>query len=132
MANTQTQAAGAAVAEAAEGGLLDQILTQSKVARSDSERTRARDLIAELVAQVSEGAMTVSKDAITALDARIAEIDRVLSDQLSAVMHAPEFQQLEGSWRGLKYLVDNSETSSSSSTVISGPLRGAYGAGSDE
>lgn len=111
MANTQTQAAGAAVAEAAEGGLLDQILTQSKVARSDSERSRARDLIAELVAQVSEGAMTVSKDAITALDARIAEIDRLLSDQLSAVMHAPEFQQLEGSWRGLKYLVDNSETS---------------------
>ncbi|ODU38099.1 MAG: EvpB family type VI secretion protein [Lysobacteraceae bacterium SCN 69-48] len=111
MANTETLAAPAAAAEAAEGGLLDQILTQSKIARSDSERTRARDLIAELVAQVSDGAMTVSKDAIGALDARIAEIDRVLSDQLSAVMHAPEFQQLEGSWRGLKYLVDNSETS---------------------
>jgi type VI secretion system protein ImpC len=111
MANTETKAAGAAVAEAAEGGLLDQILTQSKIARSDSERSRARDLIAELVAQVSDGAMTVSKDAITAIDARIAEIDRVLSEQLSSVMHAPEFQQLEGSWRGLKYLVDNSETS---------------------
>ena len=113
MANTETQAAGAAAAEAAEGGLLDQILTQSKIARSDSERTRARDLIAELVAQVSDGAMTVSQDAIAALDARIAEIDRVLSEQLSAVMHAPEFQQLEGSWRGLKYMVDNSETSTS-------------------
>ena len=111
MANTETQAAGAAAAEAVEGGLLDQILTQSKIARSDTERTRARDLIAELVAQVSDGALTVSNDAITAIDARIAEIDRVLSEQLSAVMHAPEFQQLEGSWRGLKYLVDNSETS---------------------
>ena len=95
MANTETQAAGAATAEAVEGGLLDQILTQSKIARSDSERSRARDLIAELVAQVSDGAMTVSKDAITAIDARIAEIDRVLSEQLSAVMHAPEFQQLD-------------------------------------
>jgi hypothetical protein len=111
MANTETQAAGAAAAEAADGGLLDQILTQSKIARSDTERTRARDLIAELVSQVSDGAMVVSKDAIGALDARIAEIDRVLSEQLSSVMHAPEFQQLEGSWRGLKYLVDNSETS---------------------
>ena len=47
MANTETLAAPAAAAEAAEGGLLDQILTQSKIARSDSERTRARDLIAE-------------------------------------------------------------------------------------
>ena len=111
MANTETQAASSTTAEAAEGGLLDQILTQSKIARSDTERSRARDLIAELVAQVSDGAMVVSKDAIGALDARIAEIDRVLSDQLSEVMHAPEFQQLEGSWRGLKYLVDNSETS---------------------
>ena len=111
MANTETQAAGAAAAEAAEGGLLDQILTQSKIARSDTERTRARDLIAELVSQVSDGAMVVSKDAIGALDARIAEIDRVLSEKLSSVMHAPEFQQLAGSWRGLKYLVDNSETS---------------------
>ena len=45
MANTEPQAAGAAVAEAAEGGLPDQILTQSKIARSDSERSRARDLI---------------------------------------------------------------------------------------
>ena len=89
MANTETQAAGAAAAEAADGGLLDQILTQSKIARSDTERTRARDLIAELVAQVSDGAMVVSKDAIGALDARIAEIDRVLSEQLSAVLHAP-------------------------------------------
>ena len=52
MANTETQAATSATAEAAEGGLLDQILTQSKIARSDTERTRARDLIAELVAQV--------------------------------------------------------------------------------
>ena len=43
MANTETQAAGAATAEAVEGGLLDQILTQSKIARSDSERSRARE-----------------------------------------------------------------------------------------
>ena len=94
--------------------LLNEVLQNTdKIARSDSERTRARDLIAELVAQVSDGAMTVSQDAIAALDARIAEIDRVLSEQLSAVMHAPEFQQLEGSWRGLKYMVDNSETSTS-------------------
>ncbi|MEZ0469735.1 type VI secretion system contractile sheath large subunit [Luteimonas salinilitoris] len=111
MAKTETQAAPVATAEAAEGGLLEQILTQTKIAKTDSERTRARDLIAELVNQVTEGALVVSKDAITALDARIAELDRLLSDQLSAIMHLPDFQRMEGSWRGLKYMVDNSETS---------------------
>ena len=110
MAETQTQNAAAA-AEAAEGSLLDKIISKSRIARSDSDRDRARDLIGELVNQVMDGQMTVSSDAITALDARIADIDRLLSDQLSAIMHAPQFQQLEGSWRGLKYLVDNSETS---------------------
>ncbi|ALN91486.1 type VI secretion system contractile sheath large subunit [Lysobacter gummosus] len=111
MANTESQAAPAAAVEAAEGGLLEQILTQTKIAKTDTERARARDLMAELVAQVTDGALVVSKDAITALDARIAEIDRLLSEQLSAVMHMEDFQRMEGSWRGLKYMVDNSETS---------------------
>jgi type VI secretion system protein ImpC len=111
MASTQNEAAkGTAVAEQ-EGSLLDSILSQSRVARTDSERDRTRDLIAELVNQVTEGQISISSDAIASLDARIADIDKLLSDQLSAVMHAPEFQKLEGSWRGLKYLVDNSETS---------------------
>jgi type VI secretion system protein ImpC len=44
------------------------------------------------------------------LDARIERIDHLLSVQLSAIMHAPEFQKLEGTWRGLHYLVRNTET----------------------
>lgn len=111
MATTQTEAAPAATAQATEGSLFDQILSQSRIAKSDAEKNRAKDLIAELVSQVTEGAMVVSKDAITSLDARIADIDKLISDQLSAIMHMADFQQMEGSWRGLKYLVDNSETS---------------------
>src|SRR5699024_12606952 len=45
------------------------------------------------------------------LDARVAELDRMISEQLSAVMHAPEFQQLESSWRGLHYLCEQTSTS---------------------
>lgn len=111
MANAEAQAATAVAPAAEEGGLLDEILARSKIAKSDFERERARDLIAELVNQVTAGQLTISKDAITALDERVADLDKLISDQLSAVMHAPEFQQLEGTWRGLKYLVDNSETS---------------------
>jgi len=55
--------------------------------------------------------MTVSKDAEAMITARIAQIDHLLSIQLNEVLHHPTFQKLEGSWRGLKYLMDNSETS---------------------
>jgi len=105
------QSASSADAAAQETSLLDNILSNSRIARTDSEKSRARDLIAELVAQVTAGELTISRDAIAAIDARIAQLDSLLSDQLSAVMHAPEFQSLEASWRGLKYLVDSSETS---------------------
>jgi type VI secretion system protein ImpC len=109
---TQTPAAVAAP-EAAPVSLLDSIVDETRVARSDSERARAKDLIGELVTEVLEGTVTVSKDVITTIEARIAEIDRFLSDQLNTVMHAQEFQQLEASWRGLNYLIMQSETSTS-------------------
>jgi type VI secretion system protein ImpC len=44
------------------------------------------------------------------INARIAQIDHLLSIQLNEILHHPAFQKLEGSWRGLKYLMDNSET----------------------
>lgn len=90
--------------------LLDSIVDQSRVAVNDSEKTHTRGLISELVDQVLSGTVTVSKDLVASIDARIADIDALLSAQLNAIMHTPEFQQLEASWRGLKYLVRESET----------------------
>ena len=58
-----------------------------------------------------KGTLRVSKDLEATINARIADIDKVLSAQLNAIMHAPEFQKLEGAWRGLHYLVMQSETS---------------------
>jgi len=54
--------------------------------------------------------MTVSRDAEATIQARIAQIDRLLSLQLNEVLHHPSFQKLEGTWRGIKYLMDQSET----------------------
>ena len=45
------------------------------------------------------------------INARIAQIDHLVSLQLNEVMHNPLFQKLEGSWRGLKFMLDHSETS---------------------
>ncbi|MBB2488071.1 type VI secretion system contractile sheath large subunit [Mitsuaria sp. WAJ17] len=92
--------------------LLDQIVTQSKVARSDTEHQRARDIITELVREVMDGTVVVSDNLSATLDARVAEIDELISRQLSEVMHHADFQRLEGSWRGLHYLCQQTSTSS--------------------
>ncbi|MCG2584201.1 type VI secretion system contractile sheath large subunit [Massilia sp. TS11] len=94
-------------APAHEADLLDQIVDQSRVAASASEHARARDLIGELVRQVMAGTVVMSSNLSATIDARIAELDQVISAQLSAIMHAPEFQQRERSWTGLHYLVRN-------------------------
>ncbi|RSZ56200.1 type VI secretion system contractile sheath large subunit [Massilia atriviolacea] len=104
-----TPASGAAATH--ETALLDQIVEQSKVAKSSVEHARAKDLISELVHQVMDGTVIVSDNLSATIDARVAELDRIISEQLSAVMHAPEFQQLESSWTGLNYLVKNTSTS---------------------
>jgi len=96
---------------AEEMNLLDAIVDKSRVAVNENEKTHARNLISELVDQVLSGTVTVSKDLVASIDARIAELDSVISAQLNSIMHAPEFQKLESSWRGLKYLVRESETS---------------------
>ena len=105
------QKATAAAAQAAqEVGLLDQIVEQGRLARDPSARERGKNLVKEFVSQVLEGSMTVSKDAEAMINARIAQIDHLISIQLSEILHHPDFQKLEGSWRGLKYLLSQSET----------------------
>lgn len=93
-----------------EVSLLDQILTEGKMARDDYQREQAKDMIGEFVNQVMSGELTMSKNMDVAINARIAEIDRLLSAQLNEIMHHQEFQKLEGSWRGLHHLIKNSLT----------------------
>lgn len=111
MGNPQT-APGAAPAgeQVVEKGLLDQIVEEGRLGTDTASKERGKNLVKEFVAQVLEGSMTVGRDVEMMINARIAQIDHLLSLQLAEVMHHPSFQKLEGSWRGLKYLVDNSET----------------------
>jgi len=104
------QQSAAAAVEAQESSLLDQIVEQGRFGQDTSARERGKDLVKEFVAQVLEGSMTIAKDAEMMINARIAQIDHLLSIQLNEIMHHSAFQKLEGSWRGLKYLMDNSET----------------------
>src|SRR5579862_8994770 len=101
-------AASAAAVETQEASLLDQIVEQGRFGEA---KERGKDLVKEFVAQVLDGSMTIAKDAEMMINARIAQIDHLLSIQLNEILHHPSFQKLEGSWRGLKYLLDQSETS---------------------
>ncbi len=93
-----------------ELGLLDQIVEEGRFGAEAPQRERGRDLVKNFVAEVLDGTIQISTDTESMLNARIAEIDRLISSQLNEVMHHPEFQKLESTWRGLKYLLDQSET----------------------
>ena len=93
-----------------EKSVLDRIIEDGRLAREESQRERAKDLIGEFVGQIMEGTMLVSKDTEAMINARISQIDKLISAQLNEVVHNPEFQKLEASWRGLHYLVHQSET----------------------
>jgi type VI secretion system protein ImpC len=112
MASSTSAAKPSAQAEVQvqEKGLLDQIVDQGRLGADPQARDRGKNLVKEFVAQVLDGSMTVAKDAEMMINARIAQIDHLLSIQLNEILHHAAFQKLEGSWRGLKYLMDNSET----------------------
>jgi type VI secretion system protein ImpC len=79
-----------------------------------STRTRVGNHELDPIGQFVEGIMNrkiAVSDIGRTVDDRIAELDRLLSDQLNAILHDPEFQKLEASWRGLHHLVCWSETS---------------------
>jgi len=105
----QAQAAAtvAVSAEAQEVSLLDQVISATK----QTERPRAEELMKTLVDQALAGVVSFDKNVTKTINATIKAIDEKLSTQLAAIMHHPNFQKLEGTWRGLNYLVMNSETS---------------------
>jgi type VI secretion system protein ImpC len=112
MPEKQKSAAAAQTTEQQAGtGLLDQIVEQGRLGKDPAARERGKSLVKEFVNQVLQGEMTVSRDTESMINARMAQIDHLISLQLNEVLHHPDFQKLEASWRGLKYMLDQSETS---------------------
>jgi type VI secretion system protein ImpC len=112
MSKPEKAAATSAEAKTTESSLLDQIVDQGRFGKEQVARERGRDMVKEFVAQVLEGEMKLSRDADATINARVAQIDHLISLQLNEILHHPAFQKLEGSWRGIKYMMDQSETSS--------------------
>jgi len=110
MADSEQAKGGGGAATVTESPLLDTILSKGMRARDDLQRSHATGILGEFVRKISEGYIAPSKDVVASIDHAVAQIDQLLSAQLNEIMHAPEFKQLESTWRGLNYLVQQSET----------------------
>jgi type VI secretion system protein ImpC len=111
MAETQAAAASALTPQTTELSLLDQIVEDGRLGKDSAAKERGKDMIKQFVSEVLEGSITMARDTEAMINARIAQIDHLLSIQLNEILHHADFQKLEASWRGLKYLLNQSETS---------------------
>src|SRR2546426_12388095 len=96
--------------ETTELSLLDQIVDRGRFGAAAPARERGKDMIKQFVSEVLAGTITIARDADAMLNARIAQIDRLITRQVNEIMHAPQFQKLESTWRGLHYLLSQTET----------------------
>jgi type VI secretion system protein ImpC len=94
-----------------ELSLLDRIVDEGRLGRDAATKERGKELVKNFVNEVLKGTVTIATDTEAMINARIAQIDHLVSLQLNEIMHHQDFQKLEGTWRGLKFLLDNSETS---------------------
>ena len=104
---------GAEAVKSDELSLLDRIIQEGKMAAEPSQSVYAKKLLGQFATQILDEGMKSAPDkgVVAMINERIAEIDQILTDQLNAIMHHPDFQALESSWIGLRDMVFGTETS---------------------
>lgn len=90
--------------------LLDSVIDNTRAIRNEIDRQRAREQLDQFLFEVTSGTLTISNDIVDSIDERISLIDKLLSEQISVILHHPDFQKLESTWTGLKTLFNNKET----------------------
>ena len=107
-----TQDKAAQTTETSLGGMseFESMLQQEFKPRSDERKTAVEAAVRTLASQALSSANLISSDAVRSIEAIIAEIDKKLTEQVNKIIHHEDFKNLEGSWRGLKHLVFNTET----------------------
>ena len=111
--NSAVESSAAATTTNADLSLLDRIVLEGNMAVEPSQGVYAKKLIGQLASQILDEGMRTSPDkgVVAMINERVAEIDKLLTDQLNAIMHDEAFQALEASWTGLHDMVYGTETS---------------------
>lgn len=107
MTSTQTLAATRDTAQLDE---LSSLLQQEFRPKTEQAQQAVEFAVTTLAEQALDQSVTLSDDAYQTIQAVIAQIDQKMTEQINHILHHPEFQRLEGAWRGLHHLVSNTET----------------------
>ena len=110
MADTTVQSSSALQGVTFEGSDLASLLNKEFKPKSDEAKSAVEQAVQTLAQQALAGANLIGSDVLVSIEAMIAEIDRKLSEQVNKILHHDDFQKLESAWRGLHYLVNNTET----------------------
>jgi type VI secretion system protein ImpC len=111
MANAETEVqVGQAEGATLEAGDFAALLQKEFKPTSDRRKEAIEGAVKTLAAQALEKTDLISDDVLKSIEAMVAAIDRKLSEQINLILHHQDFQQLENAWRGLHYLVNNTET----------------------
>jgi type VI secretion system protein ImpC len=102
----QSQVAGLQL----EGNDLESLLKKEFKPKTSNAKEAIESAVKTLATQALEGVNLISDDAVKSIEAIIAAIDQKLTEQINAILHHADFQALEGAWRGLSHLVNNTET----------------------
>jgi type VI secretion system protein ImpC len=109
MATEQSKSALAEV-QMQELGDLSSLLKKEFKPRTDTAEQAVESAVQTLAQQALANTALVKDDVVQSIEAMISALDAKISKQLDKILHHPDFQQLEGAWRGLHYLVNNTET----------------------
>jgi type VI secretion system protein ImpC len=113
---TEPKRAGAGAGtqvETVEADEFANVLKQSFKPRTERAETEVENAVNTLVREALKDGSVVKEDVLDTIEEMIARLDQKLTAQMNEIIHAPEFQQIESAWRGLHYLVYNSETDAS-------------------
>ncbi|MDB6000046.1 MAG: impC, partial [Rhizobacter sp.] len=93
-----------------EGNDFSSLLKKEFKPKTDEASSAVEQAVQTLAKQALAQVQTISSDAMKSIEAMIAAIDRKLTEQVNLILHQADFQKLESAWRGLHYLVNNTET----------------------
>src|SRR6185295_9641003 len=109
MAETNPQAAALEGVQF-QGNEFASLLKKEFKPKSDEAKSAVEQAVLTLAQQALAQTNLIGSDVIMSIEAMIAELDKRLSTQVNAILHHEDFQKLESAWRGLHYLVNNTET----------------------
>ena len=110
MADTETEAGVAEGATAFGSSDFEALLKKEFRPKSDTAKTAVEQAVKTLAEQALTNASLISDDALRTIESIVSQIDQKLTEQVNMILHHQDFQQLESAWRGLHYLVNNTET----------------------